>query len=387
MRASSSPPLGIPLRGLTLSAVLILMAAPSWPASATAQAPLQSSEQQAPQHQAPPAENPAPLDSPPAAHPPTNSPPNPSALEALPPPALEEALSWLKSHFVRQDSLTPEALNRALLRGLLLDLAPGVRLLQPSEPAPPELPFLSGNVTKTIACIRLPATTPETSGCLTTALSELSQQNITGLILDLRAATTGTFESAAAIASHFVKDGTPLFQIRHTGKDPQTLTALQAAPRWGRPLIVLIGPRTSGPPEALAAALRAHAGAILLGQRTAGLPVQFSRLPLGPAAVIECATAEAHLPAEPGLFPRGAQPDIPIPVPPETETSLMAQATETGFAALITEPRRPRFNEAALVQDTNPELDSPAENQPQPLIDTALQRAADILTALALLKK
>ena len=59
------------------------------------------------------------------------------------------------------------------------------------------------------------------------------------------------------------------------------------------------------------------------------------------------------------------------------------------MSQFVFDTERPRMNEAALVANTNPEISAApeADEATEPLRDTVLQRAVDLVTAISFYKK
>jgi hypothetical protein len=91
------------------------------------------------------------------------------------------------------------------------------------------------------------------------------------------------------------------------------------------------------------------------------------------------------------IFPEGLIPDIVVNLPQETENQILAQTDSGSLEPYITDEERPRLNEAALVNGTNPELDAYEEQESgkiakAQLKDESLQHAIDFLITLSLYK-
>jgi len=210
------------------------------------------------------------------------------------------------------------------------------------------------------------------------------------VILDLRATPAqGTLALAADVAGCFLPSNTPLFALRTSGLPPKVEYSKRAAVAKFR-LVILTGQRTAGPVEALAAALRAQAGATLFGVSTRGESADFDLIPLGKDTFLRLAVREAQVQGAPGMVPDGVHPDIICAVTPEsTDAALMRAARDGKVAPLLRQAERARLNEAALVAGQNPETEAWIQAQlkkgfatPEATPkDAALTAALDFLTA------
>jgi carboxyl-terminal processing protease len=153
--------------------------------------------------------------------------------------------------------------------------------------------------------------------------------------------------------------------------------------------MVLADGETSGPAEAMAAALKAHDQALLIGQPSAGRAVEYSDFALTSGKVLRVAVGEAIGPNGVSLFPDGVKPDLPVELPLAQKHQIFSQSAQRGLTAFVFERERPHFNEAALIAGTNPEIEirqqrrSPEES----MHDSVLQRAVDVITWLAIFQK
>ena len=104
------------------------------------------------------------------------------------------------------------------------------------------------------------------------------------------------------------------------------------------------------------------------------------------------AESEVQIAGLPLIFPGGLAPDVAVNVPQDVENQVLAQSDSGPLDPFITDEERPRLNEAALVNGTNPELDAFEEQEAgkttkAQLRDECLQHAIDFLITLSLYKK
>ena len=69
--------------------------------------------------------------------------------------------------------------------------------------------------------------------------------------------------------------------------------------------------------------------------------------------------------------------------PQEVLAEIFAASRKQGVSQFVFDSARPRMNEAALVTNTNPEIESTKDREAPPLRDTVLQRAMDLVTAIS----
>jgi hypothetical protein len=132
---------------------------------------------------------------------------------------------------------------------------------------------------------------------------------------------------------------------------------------------------------------------LVIGQSTAGRAVEYSDLSLPSGKILRVAVAEAVLPDGQALFPSGVKPDLPVELPIAAKREIFRVSIEKGMSMFVYESGRPHLNEAALIAGTNPELDIPdaqrsnRAREKQPVHDSVLQRALDVVTSLEIYQK
>lgn len=300
---------------------------------------------------------------------------------------------WMRSPAAGERS--PESAKNAALESYLKRLGPGTAIVNepPKEPSEAEftpLRFHSEVLPGNTGYIRLGALNSKVTGRLEPFLRDLIQINAQNLILDLRATLPqGTLEIAANVASCLLPKGTPLFTLRTSSKSEESVVA-KTGPETNFRILVLTGPRTGGPVEAIAAALKAHGDAILIGTKTLGGAADFELIPIGKSRFLRMPVREAVFPSMPGLFQKGLLPDILTGASTEATDSALERAAQDGRVShLLVETERQRMNEASLVAGKNPETEAWIQRQlqkgkpkPEPLPkDQSLRVAVDFLNA------
>ncbi len=298
---------------------------------------------------------------------------------------VEKAIDALQSNFLSPAALDPGSKQKALLEGLVRRLSPGVSIVaaDSAKPAPAPVPFLAEILDDRAGYIRPGEIDAATLTQLDVALASFAEKKLPGVILDLRAVPGGSeFESAADFARRFCPKGKMLFSIQKPSAKQERILTSNQSPSYEGILVVLTDPDTSGGAEALAATLRVNAGAMIVGSDTAGEAVEFTEIPLGAGKILRVAVSQVVLPDKTPLFPGGVKPDIAISLPPGTLEEIFAASREKGVSQFVFDYERPRMNEAALVANTNPEIESTRERSAAPLRDSVLQRAMDLVTAI-----
>lgn len=345
-----------------------------------------------------PTPSPSPGSSPtpaPSATPKPSPTPEPTAreiIDKLSDAQLDQAIQTLRANFLDPARTNDRQLRLATLEGLVSRLAPGLAITSEESVRQPGKGsgFLAEILDDRIGYIRIGALGKDALTQMDTALANFNEKKLQSLILDLRGTPPSPdYEVAADFARRFCPKGALLFTVQKPSAKQERILTASRDPVFNGVLVVLTDRQTSGGAEALAATLRKNARAMIIGARTRGEAVEFSDVSLGDGRVLRIAIAQVTLPGSDAIFPNGVQPDIPASLPPEVQARIFAISKEKGISQFVFETERPHFNEAALVANTNPEIEPGAldEDQPRETWDTVLQRAVDLVTTISFYDK
>lgn len=348
-----------------------------------------------------PSATPAPAAAP-SATPAATPSPSPAPTPLPPPPSMRElinglndedltkALETLKTNFLDPSKADEKAQQRATLEGIVRRLAPGAAIssathqAKAAEPSP----FLAEILDSHIAYLRVGALTKNSLAQLDAALTGYADRKIDAVVLDLRGVPESSdFETAADFARRFSPKGKLLFSIQKPSAKQERIFTSNQDPIFHGVLIVLTDSDNAGAAEALAATLRMNAEAMIIGAATTGEAVEFTDIPLGGKAILRVAVAQVVLPEVGPIYPNGVKPDVAISQPREVRMQIFNESKEKGVSQFVFESERRRMNEASLVANTNPEIDSAQAAQRDrgrtaQLRDAVLQRAVDLVTAI-----
>jgi carboxyl-terminal processing protease len=152
----------------------------------------------------------------------------------------------------------------------------------------------------------------ETSGDeVRRALLDGHAKGARGYILDLRDNGGGLLETAVAISSLFVPQGTIVSTIRRDGSRT-TSEALGTAIGGLQPLVILVNKYTASASEITAGALQDYHLATLIGTRTFGKGVVQSIYPMPDQGALKITTARYVTPLGRDIQHRGIEPDIVV---------------------------------------------------------------------------
>jgi carboxyl-terminal processing protease len=141
--------------------------------------------------------------------------------------------------------------------------------LRPAEVALPSVDkaFLW---TPSIAYLHIASFEEKTPEEVATALDGMDAPHLKGLLLDLRDNHGGIVDSAAAVASLFLKQGDLVLTTRGRGVEEKVYHAPQMPRHFALPIVTLVNADTASAAEVLAAALQEHDRAVIAGLPTYG---------------------------------------------------------------------------------------------------------------------
>ena len=141
---------------------------------------------------------------------------------------------------------------------------------------------------------------------------ESGQDNLNGLILDLRNNPGGVLNAAVSVSDAFLTDGLVVYT---EGRVKDSKMEFKATPNdviKGAPLIVLVNGGSASASEIVAGALQDHKRAIIMGSKTFGKGSVQTILPMQNGAALKLTTARYYTPAGRSIQAEGITPDIPL---------------------------------------------------------------------------
>lgn len=180
----------------------------------------------------------------------------------------------------------------------------------------------------TIAHLRLAGFSQGVSQQLKQALTQMSQQGVTGVIFDLRNNPGGLLNEAVNITSQFLSSGDVLLE-----KDAQGQITHVSVRRGGvatqLPMVVLINKGSASASEIVAGALQDASRAKLIGETTFGTGTVLTEFPLSDGSALMLAIQEWLTPNGRVIWHKGIMPDQTValaanatPLSPEAERTL-----------------------------------------------------------------
>tara|TARA_B000000441_G_C21747973_1_gene359374 strand:- start:824 stop:2935 length:2112 start_codon:yes stop_codon:yes gene_type:complete len=99
---------------------------------------------------------------------------------------------------------------------------------------------------------------------LRTEIERLKEEDIQGLIIDLRNNGGGALKTVVDMAGMFIKNG-PVVQVKYFDKEKQILSDRDRSILWTGPLVILVNEGSASASEILAAAMQDYKRAIIIG--------------------------------------------------------------------------------------------------------------------------
>lgn len=148
-----------------------------------------------------------------------------------------------------------------------------------------------------IAYIHVNAFNETTDPELTAALNSLGEQNIRGLILDLRDNLGGLLQQAVRVAGHFLrKNQLVVYHYgRHSPEERYYAVDGEQGPEY--PIVVLINSNTASAAEIVTGALQDHDRALVMGERSFGKGLVQTEFPLSDDTMLLLTTARYYTPS------------------------------------------------------------------------------------------
>ena len=97
-------------------------------------------------------------------------------------------------------------------------------------------------------------------------IARLKEENIEGLLIDLRNNGGGSLKTAIEIAGLFISDG-PVVQVKYRGEKPDIRSDKDKQIQWDGPLVVLVNELSASASEIFAAAMQDYNRAVIIGSK------------------------------------------------------------------------------------------------------------------------
>lgn len=152
-------------------------------------------------------------------------------------------------------------------------------------------------------------------------ITDETDGNITGIILDLRNDPGGLLSKSVDVSDMFLNEG---IIVSIKGKDPNS-NAIFSAHREGTipdlPMVVLVNGGSASASEIVAGALKDNGRAILIGTKTFGKGSVQTIIPMKDGSGLKITTALYYTPSGASIHEIGIEPDIEVTFPDPAEVS------------------------------------------------------------------
>ena len=169
----------------------------------------------------------------------------------------------------------------------------------------------------------------DTPGRLDAALSKLSGEGMTSLVIDLRNNPGGIVDSAVEVCSRCVKEDQTLVTLEW--RDPsknQTYKTVNCTKYYNLPLILLVNGNSASAAELSASALRDMKRVVVLGEKTFGKGSAQNIMPIGDLGALRITVAHYFTPSHTPIHGKGLQPDITVEIPAQRAQAFYAQLND-----------------------------------------------------------
>src|SRR5690606_31845986 len=97
-------------------------------------------------------------------------------------------------------------------------------------------------------------------------IERLKEQDMEGLVLDLRNNGGGSLQTVVDMGGLFIKEG-PIVQVKTAGEEKEVLADKDKSIVWDGPLVILVNELSASASEILAAAMQDYKRAIVIGSK------------------------------------------------------------------------------------------------------------------------
>lgn len=143
-------------------------------------------------------------------------------------------------------------------------------------------------------------------------LQDESDDELQGMVLDLRNNPGGVLNAAVSVSDAFLESGLIVYT---EGRESDSQLRFEAAPDdvlHGAPIVVLVNEGSASASEIVAGALQDHHRAVIMGSRTFGKGSVQTIIPITNTAAVKLTTARYYTPSGRSIQAEGIKPDIEL---------------------------------------------------------------------------
>lgn len=245
---------------------------------------------------------------------------------------------------------------------------------------------------KKLGYVRIVSFGRETPRELKKALDQLKQQELRGLVLDLRFNPGGLLTAAIEVADMFLTEG-EIVSTSGRNSPKRSWSAHKMDTYEGFPMVVLVNHNSASASEIVAASLQDHHRAIIVGERTWGKGSVQNVIELeGGKSILKLTTASYLRPSGHNIHRDenaketdewGVKPDPGYDVVLEQAERYQLEVHRHDRDIVVS--HAPAKTEADAAKEAKPADSKPADSKPadskSPFVDRQLQKAVEYLTS------
>jgi carboxyl-terminal processing protease len=172
-----------------------------------------------------------------------------------------------------------------------------------------------------VAYVRISAFSDGATEDLKDTLDEIQNEDIAGLMLDLRSNPGGLLGEAVGVSSQFVEDGNVLLRRDAAGEITEE-PVRQGVDAVDIPMVALANGGTASAAEIVTGALQDHNRATVVGTTTFGAGTVLNEFTFRDDSVLLLAVEEWLTPDGRVIWQKGLAPDVEVTLPPDVEPVL-----------------------------------------------------------------
>jgi len=231
-----------------------------------------------------------------------------------------------------------------------------------------------------IGYIKLTQFQEQTAADLSKALSQLTTEKVTSLVLDLRNDPGGLLNSAVDVTSQFLPPGKLVVYIKDRAGEKNEYRTGGNYAYYDKPsMVVLVNQGSASASEIVAGALKDWRRAVILGAQTFGKGSVQSVIPLSDGSGLRLTTARYYTPSGTSIQSTGITPDIIVKIETKNGVKEHAVVREKDLERHLKNEKEEEKSEAEQQEKAPLEV---AEKD-----DVQLQRAIDLLKTWKVFKE
>ncbi|WP_298294710.1 S41 family peptidase [uncultured Litoreibacter sp.] len=155
------------------------------------------------------------------------------------------------------------------------------------------------------------------------------EENVNGIVLDLRNNPGGLLNQAIAVSDAFLNQGEIVSTRGRNPRDSERYNAQDGDLTNGKPIVVLINGGSASASEIVAGALQDHGRAVVIGEKSFGKGSVQTVVPVRGDGAMRLTTSRYYTPSGRSIQALGVAPDIIVKQPPRKPADETADGEES----------------------------------------------------------